>query len=210
MIRLIVVVGFLLATVGSWANSFLWLIDEQDVNEVSSWIEGSYSTERQAKQDTAFRNERMEIRRIWMDRTDGVWFVLERFEPEMQSKPFQQRVIHIHGVEENLTEVRTFVWKDASTATELWKNPEKAAQFSVEDIRLQRGCEMYLQRNSSAFFGGTHGTACSGGRAGVSYLNISISIADQSIALWERGYSVDNKQILGSVKGPYYYLKQKL
>lgn len=187
--------------------------DEQDIHEVSSWIEGSYSNERQAKQDTSFQHQRLEIRRIWMDRQDGVWFVMERFAAGFETSPIrwvEKRVLHIHGVEENLTEVRIFKWKDVTNKSELWENPEKVAEYTPSDLRLLRGCEIYLQRSSSAFFGGTHGMACSSDWPGVSYMNTTISIAEQSMALWERGFSADNKQILGSEKGPYYYLKQKL
>jgi CpeT protein len=143
-----------------------------------------------------------------MEKTDGVWFILERFHTDSSDTPLQQRVLHIHGVEENLTEMRVFVWKDPRKAKGLWKNLEEASKLSTADLRLQRGCEMYLQRDATSFFGGTHGMACSY-IPGTSYTSISVRIADQGLALWERGYSADNKQIFGSEKGPYYYLKQK-
>lgn len=186
--------------------------DDLDLQELTTWFEGSYSNERQAKQDSSFEHQRIEVRRIWMDRQDGVWFVMERFAAGKENETLrwvEQNVLRIHGVEENLIEVQSFKWKDFRNKSGLWKNPEKAAEYTPGELGLLRGCEMYLQRNSSAFFGGTHGMACSAGRPLVSYMNITISIADQSVALWERGYSPDNKQISGSVKGPYYYLKQK-
>ena len=182
--------------------------DDQDVQEVSSWIEGSYSSEKQSRSDSSFANQRLEVRRIWMDRTDGVWFVMERFQADSSTSPLQQRVIHIHGVEENLTEMRVFAWKNPSKTIGLWKNTDGASQFSDSDLRVLRGCEMYLQRDATSFFGGTHGMACSS-IPGMSYTSITVRIADQGLAFWERGYSADNKQIFGSEKGPYYYLKQK-
>lgn len=182
--------------------------DDQDVQEVSSWIEGSYSSEKQSRSDSSFANQRLEVRRIWMDRTDGVWFVMERFHADSSTSPLQQRVLHIHGVEENLTEMRVFAWKNPSKTIGLWKNTDVASQFSDSDLRVLRGCEMYLQRDATSFFGGTHGMACSS-IPGTSYTSITVRIADQGLAFWERGYSADNKQIFGSEKGPYYYLKQK-
>ena len=186
--------------------------DDIDIQELTTWFEGSYSNERQAKQDSSFEHQRIEVRRIGMDRQEGVWFVFEQFAAGKENESIrwvQQRVLRIHGVEENLIEVQLYQWRDIRIPSGLWKNPERTAEYTTADLRQLRGCEMYLQRSSSAFFGGTHGMACSEGRPLVSYKNITISIADQSMALWERGYSPDNKQISGSVKGPYYYLKQK-
>jgi CpeT protein len=189
--------------------------DDQDVQEVSSWIEGSYSSEKQSKVDTNYTHQRIEIRRIWMDRTDGMWFTLERFVPGKDSAILEQSVLQIHGVEENLTEVRVFAWKAPSQAVGLWSVPDNAGTFDKADLSLRRGCEWYLQRDQATYFGGTHGMAClpdkqgKAGAAKVSYATTSIRIGDKGMVIWERGYSADNQQILGSDKGPYYYLKQK-
>jgi len=189
--------------------------DDQDVQEVASWIEGSYSSEKQSKVDTSYSHQRIEIRRIWMDRTDGMWFTFERYMPERDSLVLEQVVLHIHGVEENLTEVRVFAWKAPSSSIGLWKQPERADEFRLTDLVLRRGCEWYLQRDQTTYFGGTHGMACKPANQAVtgafkaSYGTTSVRIGDQGLVIWERGYSADNQQILGSAKGPYYYLKQK-
>ena len=189
--------------------------DDQDVQEVSSWIEGSYSSEKQSKVDSTYAHQRIEIRRIWMERTDGIWFTFERYMANKDSTILEQSVLHIQGVEENLTEVRVFSWKAPSQTVGLWKTPDKASGFEMGDLSLRRGCEWYLQRDQATYFGGTHGMACvpyvrgESGSVTVSYATTSIRIGDQGIVLWERGYSADNQQILGSGKGPYYYLKQK-
>jgi CpeT protein len=183
--------------------------DNIDLQEVSTWIEGSYSSEKQATDDSTYSNERLEIRRIWLNRTDGTWFVMERFRQSQQDSPLTQHVYHISSVEDNITEIQVFQWKKPQDAVGLWKQTERAQEFSPSDLRLLRGCEMYFQRNATSFFGGTHGTACAGGVAGASYKTVSMSIAAPSMAIWERGFASDNKQVFGSVKGPYYFLKQK-
>lgn len=183
--------------------------DDVDVQELTTWFEGSYTSERQAQVDTSYANERLEIRRIWLDRSDGTWFVVERFPTAKPDVPLQQSVMNLRAVEDNITEIRVYAWKSPEKAHGLWKNPERASDFSQADLGLKRGCEMYFQRNATTFFGGTHGTACRSSVGGASYVSHSMSISATSIALWERGYTAENKQVFGSVKGPYYYLKQK-
>jgi CpeT protein len=183
--------------------------DDVDVQELSTWFEGSYSSEKQANVDTTYANERLEIRRIWLDRTDGTWFVVERFLAARPDMPLQQSVMNVRAVEDNITEIRVYVWKSPENGHGIWKNPERAGEYGPSDLRLMRGCEMYFQRNATTFFGGTHGTACRSEVTGTSYESHSMSISAMSIALWVRGYTAENKQVFGSLKGPYYYLKQK-
>lgn len=183
--------------------------DDLDIQEVSTWIEGSYTSEKQAASDSTYTHERLEIRRIWLDRTDGTWFAVERFAHALQDVPLVQHVYHISSVEDNITEIRVYQWKKPHDAVGLWKQTERAGDFTPSDLRLMRGCEMYFQRNATSFFGGTHGTACPAGIVGASYRTVSMSIAAPSIAIWERGFASDNKQVFGSLKGPYYFLKQK-
>lgn len=183
--------------------------DDVDVQELTTWFEGSYTSERQAQGDSTYANERLEIRRIWLERTDGTWFVVERFLASNSDVPLQQLVMNLRAVEDNITEIRLYAWKAAEKTRGLWKNLERASDFSFSDLGLMRGCEMYFQRNATTFLGGTHGTACRSNVDGASYVSYSMSISATSIALWERGFTAENKQVFGSVKGPYYYLKQK-
>lgn len=183
--------------------------DDVDVQELTTWFEGSYTSERQAQADSTYANERLEILRIWLDRTDGTWFVVERFLVSNPDVPLQQSVMNLRAVEDNITEIRVYAWKTTDKASLLWRNSERAGDFSPSDLGLMRGCEMYFQRNATTFFGGTHGTACRSSVGGASYVSQSMSISATSIALWERGFTAENKQVFGSVKGPYYYLKQK-
>ena len=205
----IVIAALLISCSSSVAFATACGSDNVDLQEVSTWIEGSYSSEKQAAGDSTYTNERLEIRRIWLDRTDGTWFVVERFVQDQQDAPVVQHVYHISSVEDNITEIRVFQWKKPKDVVGLWKQTERARDFTPSDLRVMRGCEMYFQRNATSFFGGTHGTACPGGIPGASYRSVSMSIAAPSMAIWERGFASDNKQVFGSLKGPHYFLKQK-
>lgn len=182
---------------------------DEDLDSLVKWLSGSFSSQRQSAVDTAYFHVDLHMGRIWNDRTDGIWMIVEQAMAKSPQAPYRQRVYNIKRVEENMIELIVYAWKDPKRVIGGWKDASLVADLSPADLTLRRGCEVYLQRDEFKFLGGTHGTACSSDIRGASYATSEVQIADKIIASWDRGYAATGDQVWGAVKGPYYFLRQK-
>lgn len=199
----------LLTIMFSLSASTLRAADDEDLDSLVKWLSGSFSSQRQSTVDTAYFNVDLHMNRIWNDRTDGVWMIVEQAMATSPQAPYRQRVYNIKRVEENMIELVVYAWKDPKPVVGGWKDASLVGSLRPSDLTLRRGCEVYLQRDEFKFLGGTHGTACSSDIRGASYATSEVQIADKIIASWDRGYSAKGDQVWGAVKGPYYFLRQK-
>ncbi len=179
-----------------------------DVEVLATWLEGSFSSQDQAKADTTYLDIRLRMKRIWHARTDGYWFVVEQAVATSQDAPYRQRVYNVRRVEENMIESRTFTWKDPSRVKGAWKDTTLVDGLTPSDLILRRGCEVYLQLDARHYFGSTHGTACSSDLRGASYATSEVKIYRDKIISWDRGFSADNQQVWGATKGGYVFVRQ--
>lgn len=179
-----------------------------DVEVLATWLEGSFSSQDQAKADTTYLDIRLRMKRIWHARTDGYWFVVEQAVATSQDAPYRQRVYNVRRVEENMIESRTFTWKDPSRVKGAWKDTTLVDELSPSDLVVRRGCEVYLQLDAVHYFGSTHGTACSSDLRGASYATSEVKIYRDKIISWDRGFSADNQQVWGATKGGYVFVRQ--
>lgn len=180
-----------------------------DLEVLATWLEGSFSSQAQAAADTTYLDIRLRMKRIWHDRTDGYWFVVEQAVATSQDAPYRQRVYNVRRVEENMIESRTFTWKDPARVKGAWKDTTLVADLSPTDLVLRRGCEVYMQLDAKHFFGSTHGTACSSDLRGASYATSEVKIYRDKIISWDRGYAADNTQVWGATKGGYVFIRQE-
>lgn len=181
---------------------------DEDLEVLARWIDGSFTSEAQSKADTTYFDVRLHMKRMWLDRSDGYWFLVEQAIATSQDKPYRQRVYHIHRVEENMIEWRVFTWKNPSAVVGAWADTTKLDGLSPDDLAKRRGCEVYMQMDDIMFFGSTHGTACTSDIKGASYATSDLKIFRDRIISWDRGFSADGVQVWGAVKGGYVFIKQ--
>jgi hypothetical protein len=189
----------------AWAQSST--SKDVDLATLATWMEGRFSSEEQSKADTSFIDVRLAMKRIWHDRTDGYWFIVEQSMAATLDKPYRQRVYHVRRVEENMIESRVYTWKNPSAVVGAWKDTTKLDGMTPDSLTLRRGCEVYLQMDTDVFFGSTHGTACASDLRGASYATSDVRIYPEGIISWDRGYSADGRQVWGATKGGYRFRK---
>ncbi len=180
-----------------------------DLEVLAAWLEGSFSSQAQAAGDSTYFDIRLRMKRIWYDRTDGYWLVVEQAMATSQDAPYRQRVYNVRRVEENMIESRTFTWMDPARVIGAWKDTTLVDGMSPSDLVPRRGCEVYMQLDARHFFGSTHGTACSSELRGASYATSEVKIYRDRIISWDRGFSSDNVQVWGATKGGYVFIRQE-
>lgn len=182
---------------------------DEDLDTLARWLGGSYSSEKHARVDSSYESFDLHVARIWSDRRDGIWLMIEQAKTALPDAPVQQSVYRLWRVEDNMMEIEVYRWKNPRSALGAWRDVAQVAGLSPDDLSKRRGCELYLQRDEVKYFGATHGTACSGDVSAVSYTTIEVQFAERGLTIWERGYSPRGDQVAGPLKGPYYYLRQK-
>ncbi|MBC8124456.1 MAG: chromophore lyase CpcT/CpeT [Candidatus Kapabacteria bacterium] len=180
---------------------------DEDLEVLAKWMDGSFSSELQSKADTTYFDVRLHMKRIWNDRTDGYWFVVEQAMSTSMDKPYRQRVYQVHRVEENMIESRTFTWKNPIAVVGAWRDSTLLEGLGIDDLVARRGCELYMQMDGLMFFGSTHGTACSSEIRGASYATSEVKILYNRIISWDRGFSADGVQVWGAKLAGYVFMK---
>ncbi len=174
---------------------------DTDLEMLVSWLEGRFSSEIQAKNDTTFQDVRLTQKRIWNERMDGFWILAEQLVLGTDTLPGKQQVYQIRRIEDNMIEMRMYEWKQPKERLGALQDPSKLAGSSPDNLRLQRGCELYLRLDGLMFAGRTIGTACSSNEHGASYMSSELRVFPDGIINWERGYSATGTLVWGAAKG---------
>lgn len=202
MLRSIIILAMMLCATTVWAQR------DVDFERLLPWMEGNFSSEKQAEQDTSFFDVRLHMKRIWWDRTDGAWFYVEQAMATTPDRPYRQRVYHVHRIEQGLIESAVYTVKDAKAVIGAWKDTTLLDGLTPKDLVIRRGCEVFLQADYASYVGRTMGTACASDIRGASYASSEVIIRHDRIESWDRGFDVENKQVWGAVNGPYIFLRE--
>lgn len=206
---IVVPLFFILLFCGVNAEAATGPKSDVDIDTLSMWLTGSFSSQKHSEVDSAYHNVVLNMQPIWKQRTDGVWIIVEQAMASTPDTPYRQRVYRVLRVEENMIEIEIFTWKDPKRVVGAWRDVAKLDDMSPSDLVRRRGCEVYLQRDEVKFLGSTHGTACSSDIRGASYATSEVQISANVISSWDRGFTSAGEQVWGAVKGPYYFLRQK-
>ena len=180
----------------------------QAAQELAAWLEGSYSSQARARTSPAeFSDLRLRIRRIWAQRSDGLWLYFEEARPERPAVPVRQRVYCVHS--QGIARARVDVYALPEPA--LWhaalKNPQRLAHLSPADLKLRTGCALDLFRQTQAWVGGTRGRACQPPFPGTAYATSILRIFEERLEIWERGFDQLGKQVWGPKSGANVFEK---
>jgi hypothetical protein len=178
-----------------------------DVERLLPWMEGSFSSEEQHKQDTAFMHVVLHMKRIWHGRTDGAWFYVEQAMASAQDRPYRQRVYHVRRVEQGMIESAVYAFKNPDAVKGAWQDTTLVSTLLPKDLVKRRGCEVFLQADFGAYHGRTMGMACASDLRGASYATSDVTIKHDRFITWDRGYDAANEQVWGSTAGPYIFLR---
>ena len=73
----------------------------------------------------------------------------------------------------------------------------------------RQGCAVYLQKNAEGnFAGSTPGKECVSSLRGATYATSVVTIYENKLVSWDRGWDKDDKQVWGAEKGGYQFIKQ--
>lgn len=181
------------------------------VDRLTALMVGDFSSAEQAKMDPDYRPITLHTRRIWAERTDGVWLYVEQALATAADKPYRQRVYHLTG--DGGVSVRSDVYTlpgEALSFAGAWREPGKLWGVTPERLTPRDGCSITLRvLPDGTFQGGTSGTGCGSDLRGASYATSEAHIFGDRMVTWDRGFDAQAKQVWGAEKGGYIFVKAR-
>jgi len=180
--------------------------NEAYLKELVSIMQGTYSSEKQAKSDSTYYSISLRMIPIWKDK--GNYLYVEQALFNKQDKPYRVRIYKIsqRGDNEFISEIHTL--KNEKDWIGKWKTPEAFDKLTLDDIELKQGCEVVLTRiEKNKFTGQTGIKTCSSELRGASYATSKVTVLENQILSWDQGFDKDDKQVWGAVKAGYVFDK---
>lgn len=181
-----------------------------DLDELLTRMTGSFSSAEQHAADSEnYLDIRLEMVRIWPERTDGRWIYVEQAVASALDRPYRQRVYRVTVRPDHTFESAVFTIADPAKVVGAWRDSTPLADMSPTDLTCKEGCSMILRRQEDgAFVGGTEGNGCSSDLRGASFATSEARILPDRMITWDRGFDSAGKQVWGATKGGYIFIKQ--
>ncbi len=174
---------------------------------LSSYMTGSFHSAKQAEMDTNYLDIRLDMHRIWKNRTDGVWLYVEQALNKEEAKPYRQRVYHLEEVK-NLYRSSIYEIDSALQFTGLHKDKSLEAELTFDRISKLDGCAIELSFNGSSFVGATKKGECKNSWGKATYATSEVEIFSDKLISWDRGWNAEDEYVWGAEKGGYHFLKK--
>ncbi|HRE42001.1 MAG TPA: chromophore lyase CpcT/CpeT [Ignavibacteria bacterium] len=175
------------------------------LEELGKWMEGSFSSQDQSKNDSDYFDIRLEMKRIWKDRTDAIWFYVEQATAETPDKPYRQRIYKVQKVQDNLYQSEVFVMNDPLRFAGAFTNDSLLGSLTPDSLINRTGCAVFLSYTDGKYSGGTESKECPSDLRGAKYATSDVIITSNSIISWDKGFDENDKQVWGAKKGGYIF-----
>ncbi len=208
---IIYIILFILATN---LNAQIKVEDEKDRREMgniellTSYMQGTFSSEEQSKQDTTYFHIILHMKRMWTERTDGIWLYVEQAIAGSDAKPYRQRVYKLTELQDGTIESAVYTIQDALKYAGEWKSDSPLEGLDLTKLTQRKNCSVYLTRNEDeSYSGSTKGKDCESELRNAKYATSDVTINSERMISWDRGYDENGKQVWGAVKGGYIFNK---
>lgn len=179
-----------------------------DTGKLVSFMEGSFSSEEQSKNDSDYYDIRLHMKRIWPEISSAYYLYVEQAVASAQEKPYRQRVYRITNTYEGRFESAVFTIKDPLRFAGEWKKENPLTELTPDSLTVREGCSVILTLMTNDHYeGSTEGNNCESDLRGAKYATSEVRISKDEIISWDRGYDADGRQVWGAEKGGYVFKK---
>lgn len=179
-----------------------------ELSELQSHLSGFFTSRAQAQADKDFFNIELRIVPVWTTRSDGPWLYVEQAAADTPDKPYRQRVYRLEKKgDQYLSHIYEFKGDPLKQAGQ-WKQPVPLAALSPADLVLKDGCAVIMSRAANgSYSGATADKACPSVLRGAKYGSSKVTLDAQVLDSWDQGFAEDGRQVWGSTKGAYRFVK---
>ena len=172
-------------------------------------MQGSFSSEQQAKKDTNFFHITLDMFPIWEDHENGKWLYVEQTAAWTPGKPYRQRVYHL--TQEKDGRYRSTIYKMPTPKKYVggFNAPQVFDSLSVDSLEVLQGCDLVFSFENGSFSGITKGKECTNTWGKATYATSEVTISKDVMLSWDRGWDDDDKQVWGAETSGYIFKKLK-
>ncbi len=183
----------------------------KDLQLLHSWMSGSFSSQAQAARDTSFQDVRLRIVPIWPAMSAAQWFYVEQALAGREDAPYRQRVYRLSLRDDRRYESAVFTLPAPSRFIGAWRAPieQRMGTLTPDSLTLRDGCAVILRKQRDRFTGGTEGKDCASELRGATYATSEVEILPDRMLTLDRGWDTAGKQVWGSTKGGYEFVRTK-
>jgi hypothetical protein len=179
-----------------------------DLERLVEWMSGSFSSQAQAEQDSAYYDIRLEMTPIWPERTDGYWLYVEQAMASHLDQPYRQRIYHVTQDSGGAFRSTVYELPEPADFVGSWRTPTAFRTLSPEDLLERTGCDIVLKPyGDTAFAGSTVGSECASELRGATYATSAVVVTESALVSWDRGFDAEDVQVWGAEKGGYVFRK---
>jgi CpeT protein len=183
--------------------------NSKTITELVKVMQGRFSSKQQSTIDTSYYNINLQITPIWKDK--GNYLYVEQALHNKLTKPYRVRVYKLYMHDNNkdiINEIYTL--KNEKKWIGKWKTPNAFSKLTIDDIELKEGCDVIISKTADKkFVGKTARKTCISETAGASFAISKLGIYEDKIVSWDRGFNKSGKQVWGTKKGGYEFVKIK-
>ena len=181
---------------------------DKDLLRLADWMTGRFSSVKQADADKAYFDIRLAMRRIWHQRSDGIWMYVEQAVGTRRDAPYRQRIYRLHRIGGGLFESLVFELPDPEAAIGKWSSPRWFNAWDPTDLKLLPGCGVVLRKlDADTFAGSTLGDQCKRTFRGAAYATSEVTVTKDAVRSWDRGFDEKAQHVWGAEKGGYVFDK---
>jgi CpeT protein len=182
--------------------------NSNDLALLVSYMQGSFSSEEQSKADTNYFDIRLQMKRIWSDRSDAIWLYVEQAVSSKLDKPYRQRVYKVLPATDGIIESAVFTFPDPLKYAGDWKKDEPLNDLTPADLIQRVGCSVFLKKSDDgSFIGSTKDKGCESDLRNAKYASSEVVINKEGMKSWDRGFNDNDEQVWGATTGGYVFKK---
>ncbi len=173
---------------------------------LARYLTGTFDSQNQANLDWSYYPVQLVMCPVAVpDLGERVLYV-EQAIMDSLDQPYRQRLYVVEPDPDDPGGAISRVWElhDPGAAVHLCDDPASLT-LTAGDAFEREGCATYMTWLGDHWEGGTRAQDCASSLSGASYATSEITIDDERLESWDRGFDAAGVQVWGAVDGPYEF-----
>ena len=170
-------------------------------------LSGTFNSEEQSNNDPSYYAIQLQTCAVNAPEIGKHVLYVEQASMSSINAPYRQRLYLLTQTSE--TEITSTIYslKDPIAQIGLC-NEETVGYFSMDDVELREGCDVYLDYDEDSFQGSTDVGTCSSDLNGATYATSIVNTYEDKIESLDQGFDSAGVQVWGAEAGPYIFMRQ--
>ena len=179
-------------------KSFCQSVTRNDVDTLSRWMTGYFSSHEQSVKDTTYADIELRAVPMWPHRIDGRWVYAEHSLAASPEKPFRQTVYHLFTINDSTIVCQDYDLKFPQRSAGEWRSTKPLDDLRYDSLIIRQGCALMVRKSTDGFYyGSTPDRQCAYNANGAAYTTFDARFYPDKLLMWERGWDMFGKQLWG-------------